>query len=256
MDLKTIPQLWNESITCLIPKEAGTSDPLNQRPIALVSCFYKIYSHIINNRLNHLLETNQILSEAQHGFRQNRSTSQCIHTYQTIIQYSRLHKLPLHALYVDFNKAFDSVEHWLIETVLQYINVPPDFAEIILSLLLNNKTRLLTAYGLTDKIPLTSGVRQGDIISPTLFLLSILPFLNKIEHSNLGFSIKNLKIPYLAYADDIVTLISSFLDLSHLFNILVDFCENFNLTLNCKPQKTAHAWAFTYNPLPLNIKTN
>ena len=115
-DSSKIPTIWTQSVFNPIPKNR-TNDPrvpLNYRGISLLSCVYKIYSAMLNIRLVKHLDDNEILHDEQNGFRGDRSCRDHIFTLASMIKNKLNQKSQIFACYVDFRKAFDSLDRELM----------------------------------------------------------------------------------------------------------------------------------------------
>ena len=84
-------------------------NPENYRPITLLSCLGKLFTAVLNERLNKFLNYNSILLQNQAGFRKHYSTSDHIFVLHSIFELLKLKKKKLFCAFVDFSKAFDSV---------------------------------------------------------------------------------------------------------------------------------------------------
>ena len=111
-----IPSEWNRSIIKPIPKSIKDDPrvPLNYRGISLISTVYKIYSGVLNNRLNTFLESYGGLVDEQNGFRKNRACIDHIYVLSSVVR-ARLDKgKSTFSCFVDFKKAFDCVNRDLL----------------------------------------------------------------------------------------------------------------------------------------------
>lgn len=168
---RDIPADWLADSVYIIHKGGDTATLSNYRPITLLDTIYKIFSRVITTRLALALEDTLALSQSQKGFRKGKSIP---HHHQTFFQVlsdrnSRIGR-NLHCLYIDVVKAFDSARHWAIEFVLEFYMF--DAAKsMIMSMLTGALLCVITPYGLTEEFYASIGVRQGDPISPTLFIL-------------------------------------------------------------------------------------
>ncbi|XP_048002484.1 uncharacterized protein LOC125239065 [Leguminivora glycinivorella] len=106
-----IPEKWQNSMGTLFHKKGAKTSLKNYRPIALLSQVYKVFSRIITSRISRRLDEYQPKEQA--GFRSGYSTVDHIFTVRQVIQKSLEYKLPLHLAFVDYEKAFDTVEHWV-----------------------------------------------------------------------------------------------------------------------------------------------
>ena len=177
-----IPSNWSECIIIPIVKNKGDSkDPENYRPITLLSCVGKLFTSILNERLNKHINQNEILQENQAGFRQNDSTTDHIFTLTSIIEILKHQKNKVCCCYIDFTKAFDSVwRYGLWQKLLKYEIKGNFFIEIYnmnsnIKSCIRNPVKEPNCY--SDFFNCSVGVCQGENLSPVLFSL----FLNDLE---------------------------------------------------------------------------
>ena len=110
LDTGIIPDSWLEGIIRPIYKCSGDpQNPENYRPITILSCFGKLFTAILNLRLNNFLEHYNILEENQAGFRSGYSTIDHIFTLNALTELLKLKNKKLYCCFIDFSKAFDSV---------------------------------------------------------------------------------------------------------------------------------------------------
>ena len=102
---------------------------------------------------------------------------------------------PLHIAFLDIAKAYDSVEIWAMIDTLTAYGLHKNDIEILRDMITGNKTKLDTAHGPTEDVHIEAGVRQGDIISPTLYLLFLNPLLKWLEADKSGIQDRKLHIP-------------------------------------------------------------
>ena len=124
--------------------------------------------------MNHL-DRHSILTEAQHGFRQQRSCeTQLITTYYDILkQLDDQNVQKVDAVVLDFAKAFVKVPHKRLATKLKYYGITGPILEWITAFLSNRTQRVLLDGSSSDPVPVTSGVPQGTVLGPLLFILYI-----------------------------------------------------------------------------------
>ncbi len=251
----TIPENWNIAIVKLIYKNSGNpTDPSSYRPIALLECEYKILSSLLNKRLLKTILKYNLIPLSQNGFLPERNTIQCIKTLTYIIDYCKNKSIPLHAAFIDLSKAYDSVQHWAIIKCLQAYNFPTKFIRNIQSILSDSLMQFITPYGLSRLIHIQSGVKQGDVISPTLFILLLSTFQHWLHRSTeLGIYLNNIYIHDLAFADDIVLLAHTPQNLQKQIDKLIDWCQYLSMSIN--PKKSAHAWMDSSPSPPIGIQS-
>jgi hypothetical protein len=243
-DIKTtqyIPYKWKGSTTSLIYKEGSDPHSVNgYRPISLLSVFYKIYTYMLNHRCSMMIEKYSLISNSQNEFRPAKETTYCINALMAQMRIAKETQKPLHAIYIDFAKAFDSVPYWAILETLKTMNFGVEFINNIEGLYFNIYTQFKTAHGYTDKVFLHSGVRQGDVISPTLYILSLAPLIWKLNSLQLEPLPSKVKEPIFTFADDTVLLASNQKDIEHIYNLTSEYANEFGIHINAK--KSGYAW--------------
>ena len=237
-----VPDAWLNSIVKPIPKSSNSDPrvPMNYRGISLLSCVYKLYSSILNHRLLFHLEESGLLADEQNGFRKNRSCVDHIYSLTSIV-YSRLHKgKPTFCGFVDFHKAFDCLNRDLLCFKLLSAGVDGYLYKALKALYRNTVGCVQINEHRTGWFPTPSGVKQGDILSPTLFALFINDLLKEIKQSTIGVRVGDLVVSTLCYADDLVLLAESEIDLQTLFNIVSRWCSKWRMTINNDKTKVIH----------------
>ena len=231
--LKTsiIPEEWKVAKIRLIYK-GGKESPENFRPIALLSSIYKIFTSIINKRINFLIHNFNLIPEHQSGFYKGRSTASRIWVLISIINHQKLINDNLHVLYLDIKKAYDSVEpDYLVET-LNILGFPTTFIKLMENIYNNSIASILTNSGTTDPFIISKGVKQGCPLSPTLFIIFIEPLLSWLNDSQLGVHIKDICHTVGGFADDLIVTTSSLFNLKLALNMICNFLNLYNLELN------------------------
>lgn len=151
----------------------GKGDPLdidNRRPITLLNIDYKILSKILNSRLLKILD--KLINPRQAGFCPNRSIFSNIVLLSMVID--KVHSLNEgSALMIDFFKAFDSISHNAIRRTLQHIGLPNNLIALIMSMYAGSSSQVSVNGRLSKSFPVERGTKQGDPLSPTIFVLVI-----------------------------------------------------------------------------------
>ena len=189
-------------ITC-IPKSGKARNLLqNWRPISLLNTSYKLISLCITNRLRKVL--NRIISPEQKGFLEGRTISDCTRVMFDIIHACQTNNIDGLILLVDFQKAFDSLSWDFINETLTTLNFGNNFIKWINIFQKNSNSRVLLNGHLTNPFPLERGCRQGDPISPYLFILcsEFLTLAFKQSNDIEGITIHQKEHRLSQYADD------------------------------------------------------
>ena len=226
-----IPEEWKVSKIRLIHK-GGKETPENFRPIALLSSVYKIFTALINRRVNNIIQNYNLIPEHQSGFYKGRSTASRIWVLISIINHQKLINENLHLLYLDIKKAYDSVEpDYLVET-LSIMGFPIDFVNLIKNIYSNSIASIITNSGTTDPFVISKGVKQGCPLSPTLFIIFIEPLLSWLNESKLGITIKDTCHTVGGFADDLVITTSSLFNMKLALKMTNNFLNSYNMELS------------------------
>ena len=166
---------WKLKEGHIIPIHKGGHQGLaaNYRPVTLTSHLIKVFEKVVRNHLVRFLDENNKYNVNQHGFRIGRSClSQLLTHYDRII--SHLEKgLNVDTIYIDFAKAFDKVDHNLVLKKLSMLGVRGKILQWIESFLTIRNQRVMVNGFLSQPAPVISGVPQGSVIGPLLFLILI-----------------------------------------------------------------------------------
>ena len=228
-------------ITC-IPKANRDKTLLNNwRPISLLNVSYKIASSAIANRLKKILDL--IISEDQTGFVANRYIGENTRIIYDIMFYTEKYNLPGLLLLIDFEKAFDSVAWSFINKVLDFFNFGPIFKRWISTFYKNIESCCLVNGHCSEWFVMERGCRQGDPISPYIFILcaEVLGMLIRQNHNIAGIRIENFEYKISQYADD-TSLILDGTETSLLSacNVLKFYAQFSGLNINI--EKTKAIW--------------
>ena len=240
LDTGIIPASWTIGLITPIYKRKGdTNDPDNYRGITLLSCLGKLFTMTINSRLNSYLEENQLLGEEQAGFREGYSTLDHIFSLHCIIELALSQKKRLYCAFIDYRKAFDTVNRSSLWLKLLKHDIKGKVFTVIQNLYNDAKSCIRYNGNLSEYFNCNIGVRQGENLSPLLFAI----YLNDLEchltEQNQGITYRDseenevlLKLCTLLYADDTILISETANDLQCMLNDLYMYCHEWELTVN------------------------
>jgi hypothetical protein len=177
---------------------------------------------------------NAELPDQQAGFRKGRGTRDQVANMRWIMEREREYGRDVFFCFIDYSKAFDSVDHNKLWNVMEEMGVPKHLINLLHNLYVNQVAVVRTARGETSEFSIGKGVRQGCILSPMLFNLYGESIMREagLEHLDAGIRIGGLCINNLRYADD-TTLAASFTeDLKNIIRSVKKASEKFGLHLN------------------------
>ena len=181
--------MWKNCNLILLEKKGNPHDPLNYRPIALLNSMYKIYSQILCARFTGIITKNNILSSSQFGFYPGRNINMAHKSYHQILEDAKFNDKDIFVIYIDFAKAYDSVEYWALNKALKHQGFNNSWCKTVMSLFRDLRSTLKIPVG-SDSFRVEKGVRQGDGFSPILFTSFLNPIIKEIENSGLGYKMR------------------------------------------------------------------
>ena len=130
-----VPTMWYKTIISpILKKDKDYLGPINYRGISLMSTISKLFSSILNERIVSFLDTNEILCEEQNGFRKLRACIDHIYVLTTVIRNRKLQGEETFLCYVDFSKAFNSVNRDCLWFKLMNIGIQGNILKLIKSM--------------------------------------------------------------------------------------------------------------------------
>ena len=205
-----IPQEWKSAIIVPIHKKGPKTHLNNYRGISLLPVTYKILSRALLTRLEE--QTDHMIGEYQAGFRKHRSCSEQIINLKNIINYRRIRGKPTTVVFVDFMKAYDSVDRRSLMNTLDEFGVDRKTTALIKQTLTDTMAKVRFQGELSEEFEIKTGLRQGDGLSPLLFNILLEKIIREFGKA---LDLKNIRgvaigrsnhYRCLAFADDIALL--------------------------------------------------
>jgi len=170
MNNGTLPADWKQAIVVPIHKGGDRSLITNYRPVSLTSVVCKQVEHVIASYLRQVWDKNKWLYESQHGFRPGYSCESQVITVCQDIADSMDNGDKINAIVIDYSKAFDLVPHDRLLMKIVISGVDPRLVAWVREFLRGRTQRVKVGGQLSEKVGVTSGVPQGSVLGPLLFL--------------------------------------------------------------------------------------
>jgi Reverse transcriptase (RNA-dependent DNA polymerase) len=224
-----LPEEWNLSKVVLLFKKGKKNEIENYRPISLISHIYKIFCKMILSRIDEILDSNQTQDQA--GFRKGFSTSDHLLVVNQVIEKYQEYNKELHIAFIDYSKAFDSIETCFLLKALKEQKIPEKYIRIVKNIYDNCEASIsLQKEG--EKFKLQRGVKQGDPMSPKLFNAALEFVFRQLKWEKLGLNINGRMLNNLRYADDIVLFSESKDELIKMIHDLKQTSKPLGLKIN------------------------
>ncbi len=188
----SVPAAWREAIITPIFKKGSRNEAKNYRPVSLTSCVCKVMEAIIRDALMTYMESENLLLKSQYGFRPGYSCSLQLLEYFDFITQALDEGDNVHSVYLDCQKAFDSVPHSHLLAKLSAYGIKGHLHNWLKSFLSNRYQTVRVRTNMSPRQEVLSGVVQGSVIGPLLFLI----YVNDIDDFIIGANL-------LKFADDL-----------------------------------------------------
>ena len=227
--------MWKLANVTPILKKGDKQSIINYRPISLLPICGKSFKKILFNILYSYLNANYLITKSQSGFRPGDST-----TNQLLFLAEEIHQafeepkpLEVRAVFLDISKVFDKVWHDGLIFKLKQNDISGNFLQLFENYLLNRNQRVVLNGSLSNYSVIESGVPQGSVLGPLLFLI----YINDLE--------RNIKSNINFFADD--TMLFSIVkspvitaeDLNHDLAIINNWAHQWKMEFNPDPTKQA-----------------
>ena len=238
------PKHWTQSLIITLPKKGNLKLCQNYRTISLISHPSKVMLKIILNRLK--TQAERIIAEEKARFRAGRSTTEQIFNIRIIMEKYLQHQQELFHVFIDFKKAFDRVWHEALWATMNLYNINANLIKVIQSLYQKATSAVFNNNNIGEWFRTTVGVRQGCLLSPTLFNIFLERIMSEALEEHEGtVSIGGRNITNLRFADDIDGVAGNEDELTELIRHLENASTEFGMEISEEKTKVMTNSTFT-----------
>eukprot|EP00973_Karenia_brevis_P071847 9984620-Karenia_brevis.AAC.1 len=230
------PEYWKQTKLKVLVKKGDPQDPANYRPIAMLPIMYKLFARVLCGRIGKLLDAWQPVDQA--GFRSGFGCEDHLFTMSQLVEKHLEYQNPLWAAAVDFEKAFDSVEHDSIWEALVHMNVPANYV-VLLSSLYSAQTGTVTTDKASRQFNICRGTKQGDPLSTHIFNAVLQHALREViaDWQVKGYGIRfgrrgGTALTNLRFADDVILVATSRKHVEIMLQDLSKSCRKVGLNVH------------------------
>src|ERR1700729_2184789 len=226
---RNVPDDWRQALIVPVSKNKGNKrDCGTYRGISLLSHVGKMFAKILEQRIRPIVEP--LLSPEQLGFRKGRGCTDAIFALRQISEKTIEHKQQMNIAFVDQEKAFDRVSREILWGILENYGVKGPLLDCVRAIYRESKSAVRTRAGLTNWFPITTGVRQGCVLSQILFII-YMDSITKVDRIPPDDD-QLVSLNELLFADDQCLLHSQSEQLQDHINLLHNSCIQHNMKIN------------------------
>jgi len=246
------PSVWKTGLIVKLPKKGNLANCNNWRGIMLLPVTSKILSRVILNRISTTVDPH--LRKEQAGFRKGRSCADQIFTLRQIMEQSNEWNSTVYVNFIDFTKAFDSVNRPALWKILSHYGIPEKLISIIKLLYVDFSARVICGPSLTEDFNIKTGVKQGCLLSPLLFSLCVDWIMKETTRDvkrGLSWTFTET-LEDLDFADDIALLSHRHQDMQAKTNDMASTGKQLGLNINVSKTKIMKINALSEEPITIN----
>ena len=253
----TFPSQWKMSIIIPHHKKGPVNAPANYRPINHTPVIARLMEKIVKDSIaQHLFDSN-LLHPSQHGFLRSRSCMTCQVEFLDFITTAADNGYACIILLLDLSKAFDRVPHSRLLAKVRSFGIRAPLLSWLTSYL-SMRTQTVSYEGHSSQaVPVTSGVIQGSVLGPLLFLMYINDAFDSIAHGKPFVFADDIKLVYTFKPDAISSVLNN---ITTDLQCFVSWCQRWSMTISAE-KSVVLAYkcqipsdSLTINNMPLNCK--
>ena len=225
------------------------ADSTNYRGITLSPCLSQLFEYCLWGKFGSYI----LSDDLQFGFKRSHSTSHAIFTLKSCVDYFLKYRSNVFVTFLDLSKDFDKISHYGIFIKLMERGAPLCFLNLVIYLYLNMQSRCRWGSEYSEYFRVTSGTKQGGIISPRIFTMYMNDLIVRLRRKGLGCHVLSLFLACLFYADDLCLIAPSRGSMQEMLCICEDYCHEFGLAFNVKKTKALFFGNFKGEIAPLNL---
>ena len=260
LDKGSYPDKWAEGLISPVYKSGDRNDCKNYRRITVQAAISKIFDTMTNNRLIFLTDILDKDDKYNGGFKKGSCTADNIFVLLSLIEKQKALGKPLYISFIDFRRAFDSVNRTLLFHKLIKSGYHGKLITLLKDMYSKTKSRVKIKNLLSDFLIDSHGVNQGGVSSPFLFKAFLADFKQYLN-AKCGISMSYGDIlTHILWADDLILIAESASELQLLLDNVYDYCKRWQLLVNLSKtkimiingKKCDSQSIFTYNDVPLD----
>lgn len=247
-----VPDAFGLGVVVPIVKDkcGNLSNIDNYRPITLSPVISKVFEAFLLHKYGHYIHTDDL----QFGFKQGLGCSNAIFALRQAVEYFNNRSSNVYVASLDASKAFDRVNHFKLFSVLIRSGLPQCFINVIVNWYAKLSVVVKWNNCNSSTLSVLSGVRQGGLLSPILFNLYVNNMISSLRNKKYGCHLGNVYLGCIMYADDLLLLSGSVMELQRMLDCCGKVGEDIGLSFNSKKSHCMVIGSFKVpTPLPMSI---